>query len=204
MPKSVLKNVAACPHCGGCILLSIAVVPIDADAGWGPLPDAAAIWGPSSASAVMGMTPWTPTPNTLIRTMAQPVPPFPLGSQPVQSRRQPPVFVPRRAAPPLPSDAWPAPPELIAAEAERTPELIAAEAAAQAGQRSQRTSRAAEPGAGCQPGGAARPARGAARPCGDHDGRSRSPPPRPDSSGIMVSTWTSILHAVTRKELHQD
>ena len=199
MAKTVLKNVAACPHCGGCLLLSTtAVMPINADHLLQP--DAAA----GAAHDAMLQPDATPTPNTLIRTMAQPVPPFPLGSQPVQSRRQPPGFVPRRAAPPLPSDAWPAPPELIAAEAERTPELIAAEAAAQAGQRSQRTSRAAEPGAGCQPGGAARPARGAARPCGDHDGRSRSPPPRPDSSGIMVSTWTSILHAVTRKELHQD
>ena len=228
---------------------------------------------PALPVPVMGMIPQTPTPLTPTPESerptgdgrpphyAQPVPPFPPGTPVVPLTTpgsHPPGFVPRRAAPPLPSEAWlPTPPELIAAEqhlqaqahqkiaaqaaeaeARQAAEAAEAEArqaaearhaalAAAAGKRlAERQAAAADAAAGQRasarfaaiaaagqrpvapagqrpPGAAARQA-DSPRPCGDHDGRSRSPTPKPKSSGILVSTWTQILHAVTRKELHQD
>ena len=217
------KTVANCPHCGGCLLLSTAVTvtpihDLTSDAAGPPTPVIAGCQPaslPAQPTPVVTMIPSTPKdfPEPMKAVpkqrphLAQPVaPPFlPAGAA---------GFVPRRLPTAIGAAPWlPTPPELLLAEAEarqRTPERIAATAAAQAAvnalvaaeklaakaeekrsaadaaEKRSAAARAAAASAAadaCQR--AARCAKGArphgaARPAGDHDGRSRSPPPTPN------------------------
>ena len=240
-----MKNVFACPHCSGPIMLSTVVTPIAPPNPTHDLPQQALEMAAALLADVNMPQPHQPPPD---QPLAEPsasaklpqtqLPrPSPKGgaaaasasamkqtpkakerpmlAQPVRPT-MPAGFVPRRvpvhgkaskslddhgirpalteAAPPRrsprvdplqrPAESFlPTPQELLDAEAEMHQEPSSADASVAAA-------------------AAAWPQR---QPRPEQDDRSRSPAPlRSRSSGILDSAWTQILHAVVKKELHQD